>query len=188
MWSRVHCSIHLYLTCKLVAEPIQSVRLQLNYISKVALFKGHCNKIYIYQLSNYNNLENYYKYNYLLIPLHISLLILSLVQAPFPALLVIIFVSILRFVMVLVIVISIAYKVILQRQNRRHMIDLPMQVLGLKDENTDPILVVLGEWPLICEKNRTNMVTGWQRMIGLSVERRDVSKAISNHVIKMLGD
>ena len=68
------------------------------------------------------------------------------------------------------------------------MIDLPMQVLGLEDENTDPVLVILGKQPLVCKKNRTNMVNGWQRMIELSTERRDISKAISNHVTKMLGD
>lgn len=34
----------------------------------------------------------------------------------------------------------------------------------------------------------TDMVNGWQRMIELFAERRDVSKTISNHVIKMLGD
>lgn len=62
--------------------------------------------------------------------------------------------------MVLVIVISVVYKAISQRRNQRQTMDLPMQVLGLEDENTDPVLVVLGELPLVCEKSRTDMTDG----------------------------
>ena len=47
--------------------------------------------------------------------------------------------------MVLVIIIAIAYKVVSKQRERRRMIDLPMQVLGIEDENTDPVLVILGE-------------------------------------------
>ena len=35
--------------------------------------------------------------------------------------------------------------------------DLPMQVLGIEDKNTDPVLVVLGESLAICKKKETNM-------------------------------
>lgn len=62
--------------------------------------------------------------------------------------------------------------------------DLPMQVLGLEDENTDPALIVLGELPPIHERNRADMTNGWQRMIEPFVERKDVSNIISNQVIK----
>ena len=66
-------------------------------------------------------------------------------QSPFPALAAIIFVSVLGFVMVLVMIIAIAYKLDSKRRERRHTIDLPMQVLGIEDESTDPVLVTLGE-------------------------------------------
>lgn len=35
--------------------------------------------------------------------------------------------------------------------------DLPMQVLGIEDENLDPVLVVLGESLILCEKKETEM-------------------------------
>lgn len=145
-------------------------------------------EIYIYWLSNYNNLRTIYKYDWLLILLHISLLTPSLVQAPFPTLSVIIFVSVLGFVMVLVTIISVTYKVISWRRNRRRTMDLPMQVFGLEDENTNPVLVVLGEWLLVCVRMMTDITNGWQKWIEPFAERRDVSKIISNQVIKMLSE
>lgn len=59
--------------------------------------------------------------------------------------------------MVLVTIIAVAYKVISQKRNRRRTMDLPMQVFGLEDEKADPILVILGELPLVHEKSRVDM-------------------------------
>ena len=59
--------------------------------------------------------------------------------------------------MLLVMVIAITYKVISKQREQRRMIDLPMQVLGIEDENTDPVLVILGESLVFHEKKRTNM-------------------------------
>lgn len=67
---------------------------------------------------------------------------------------VIIFVSVLGFVMILVIIISITYKLMTQRQDQRHTMELPLQVLGLKDENVAPVLVILGKQSHICEKTK----------------------------------
>lgn len=103
-------------------------------------------KIYISWISNYNNLRINYKYDELLILSGASLLILSLVQSPFPALSAVIFVSILGFVMLLVTITAVTYKVISKQRDQRQTMDLPMQVLGIKDKNTDPVLVILGEY------------------------------------------
>ena len=78
-------------------------------------------------------------------------------QSPFPALSAIIFVSILGFVMVLVTIIAIAYKVVSKWRERRRTIDLPMQVLGIEDENTDPVLFILGESLIFCEEKGMDM-------------------------------
>lgn len=114
-------------------------------------------QIYISWIFNYNNLKINYKYNELLILTSAPPLILSSVQSPFPALAAVIFVSILGFVMLLVTIFAVAYKVVSKRREQRRMMDLPMQVLGIEDENTNPVLVVLGESLVICEKKETNM-------------------------------
>lgn len=72
--------------------------------------------------------------------------------SPFPALAAVIFVSVIGFAMILVIVIAFAYKLISNQRERRRTMDLPMQVLGIEDENLDPVLVVLGESPRPREK------------------------------------
>lgn len=78
-------------------------------------------------------------------------------SSPFPALAVIIFVSIIGFAMLLVIAIALAYKLITNQRERRRTMDLPMQVLGIENENLDPVLVVLGESLVLCEKEETEM-------------------------------
>ena len=59
--------------------------------------------------------------------------------------------------MLLVTITAVAYKVISKQRNRRQTMDLPMQVLGIEDENTDPVLVILGESLAICEEKETDM-------------------------------
>lgn len=59
--------------------------------------------------------------------------------------------------MLLVIAIALAYKLITKRRERRRTIDLPMQVLGIEDENLDPVLVVLGESLIPREKKETEI-------------------------------
>lgn len=89
----------------------------------------------------------------LLILIDVPALILPpLVSSPFPALAAVIFVSVIGFAMILVIIILSAYKLISKRRERRRTMDLPMQVLGIKDENSDPVLVALGESPRPREK------------------------------------
>lgn len=78
-------------------------------------------------------------------------------SSPFPALAAIIFVSIIGFVMLLVIGIALAYKLITNQRERRRTMDLPMQVLGIEDENSDPVLVILGESLVPREKKETEM-------------------------------
>lgn len=91
---------------------VSCVRQQPNYIFKQHLNQKTVHKTYISWISNYNNLRINYKYAELLILPGASLLIPSLVQSPFPALSAIIFVSILGFVMLLVTITAVAYKVI----------------------------------------------------------------------------
>ena len=59
--------------------------------------------------------------------------------------------------MLLVIIIALAYKLITNRRERRQTMDLPMQVLGIEDENSNPVLVVLGEPLVFREKKETEM-------------------------------
>lgn len=59
--------------------------------------------------------------------------------------------------MLLVIIIALAYKLITNRRERRRTMDLPMQVQGIEDENSNPVLVVLGESLVLCEKKETKM-------------------------------
>lgn len=59
--------------------------------------------------------------------------------------------------MLLVIAIALAYKLITKQRERRRTIDLPMQVLGIEDENLDPVLVVLGESLIPREKKETEI-------------------------------
>lgn len=59
--------------------------------------------------------------------------------------------------MVLVIIIAIAYKVVSKRREQRRTMDLPMQVLGIEDKNTDPVLVILGESLIFCEEKGTDI-------------------------------
>lgn len=59
--------------------------------------------------------------------------------------------------MLLVIAITLAYKLITNRREQRQTMDLLMQVLGIEDENLDPVLVVLGESLVPREKKETEM-------------------------------
>lgn len=59
--------------------------------------------------------------------------------------------------MLLVIIITIAYKLISKQRDQRRTMDLLMQVLGIKDENSNPVLVVLGESFVVCEKKESDV-------------------------------
>lgn len=54
--------------------------------------------------------------------------------------------------MLLVTIIAVTYKAVSKRRERRRTMDLPMQVLGIEDENTDPVLVILGELPFFYDE------------------------------------
>lgn len=59
--------------------------------------------------------------------------------------------------MLLVTIIAVAYKVVSKQRERWRTMDLPMQVLGIEDENTDLVLVILGESLVFRERKEINM-------------------------------